>query len=91
MYTRVVDSWPGGEMSASTTKPELVHKHFRWDGRKLKRVQKALNAATETEAVERALDLVLSEQERNRIAEQAHRDFFNSGIEIRDVFGALDR
>ena len=78
-------------MPASTTKPEVVHKHLRLDGRKLKRAQKVLNAATETEAVERALDMVLSEHERNRIVEKAHREFFNSGIEIRDAYGALER
>ncbi|HUY94845.1 MAG TPA: hypothetical protein VMU71_06085 [Terracidiphilus sp.] len=78
-------------MGSSTAKPELVHKHLRLDGKKLKRVQKALHATTETEAVERALDLVLSEQERNRIVEKAHREFFGSGIRIRDVYGALER
>lgn len=78
-------------MAASTVKPELVHKHFRLDGKKLKRVQRALGAKSETETVERALDLVLSEHERNRLVEKAHREFFDSGIRIRDVYGALER
>ena len=77
-------------MVASTARPELVHKHFRLDGKKLKRVQKALNVATETEAVERSLDMVLSEHERNRIVEEAHRKFLTGGVVIRDVFGALE-
>ena len=36
-----------------------------------------------------ALEVVLSEDEKNRIVEKAHRDFLASGIVIRDVFGAL--
>ena len=78
-------------MGSSVAKPELVHKHLRLDGKKLKRVQKALGARTETETVERALDMVLTEQERNRIVEAAHREFFGSGIRVRDVYGALER
>jgi len=67
----------------------LVHKHFRLDGAKLKRAQKLLDAPTETETVERALDLAIAEEERDRIVREAHEEFFLSGIEIRDVFGAL--
>jgi hypothetical protein len=77
-------------MGASTAKSEIVHKHLRLNGRKLKRAQKALGAKSETEAVERALDLVLAEHERNSIVERAHREFFGSGIRIRDVYGALE-
>ncbi len=77
-------------MAANSARPELVHKHFRLDGKKLKRVQKALNVATETEALERSMDLVLSEHERNRIVEEAHRKFLTSGVVIRDVFGTLE-
>ena len=36
-----------------------------------------------------ALEVVLSEDEKDRIIEKAHRDFLASGIVIRDVFGAL--
>lgn len=67
-----------------------VHKHFRLDPQKLKLAQKMLDAPTETETIERALDLAISEHEKNRIALKAHRDFLKSGIRIRDVFGALD-
>ena len=66
----------------------VTRKHFRIDAAKLKRAQKVLRAATETETVERALDLAISKHERNRIAAEANRRFLNSGIAIRDVFGA---
>jgi hypothetical protein len=41
-----------------------VHKHFRLNQKKLKLAKKVLNASTETETVERALDLAISEYER---------------------------
>ncbi len=72
----------------ATVKTRITHKHFRLDTAKLKRAQKALSAATETEAVERALDLVITEHERNRIVREANHKFVRSGIAIRDVFGS---
>jgi len=66
-----------------------VHKHVRLDGGKLKRVQKALGARTETEAIERALDQVLSEQEKDEIVRNAHERFFQSDAKIEDVFEKL--
>jgi len=72
-----------------TARATVVHKHFRLDAAKLKRAQKLLDAQTETETVERALDLAIAENERDRITREAHEEFFRSGIEIRDVFGAL--
>ena len=72
-----------------TPRAAVVHKHFRLDATKLKRAQKLLDAPTETETVERALDLAIAEEERDRIVREAHEEFFRSGIEIRDVFGAL--
>jgi hypothetical protein len=71
------------------TKGQVVHKHFRLDSAKLKRAQKVLAAATETEAVDRALDLAISEYERSRLAAEANQKFLKSGIVIRDVLGAL--
>jgi len=73
-----------------TAKAQFVQKHFRLDAGKLKRAQMVLDANTETEAVERALDLVISEHERNRLVAEAHRKFLSSGIEIRDVYGVLE-
>jgi hypothetical protein len=50
-----------------------------------------LRASTETEAIERALDLVISEFERNRMAAEANERFVQSGIEIKDIYGVLDQ
>jgi hypothetical protein len=66
------------------------HKHFQLDTSKIKRAQKALQAKTETEAIDRALDLVIGEHEKNRRLAEANRRFFKSGIEIRDVYGRLE-
>lgn len=66
-----------------------THKHFRLDPVKIKRAQRVLRAGTETEAIERALDLVISEHERNRLAAEANERFVTSGIDIKDVYGTL--
>jgi hypothetical protein len=65
------------------------HKHFQLDSVKIKRAQKALRAKTETEAIERALDLAIAEHESNRLALKATERFVKSGIEIKDVYGTL--
>jgi hypothetical protein len=67
------------------------HKHFRLDAVKIKHAQKVLRASTETEAIERALDLVISEYQRNRIAAEANDRFVESRIEIKDIYGTLDK
>ena len=72
------------------TKTGLIHKHFRLDAAKIKRAKKIIGAKTETETIERALDQVIAEHERNRVAWSATQSFLKSGIEIRDVFGQLD-
>lgn len=41
--------------------PALRHKHLQLDQRKLNRVKAVLGAKTETEALDRALDLVVIE------------------------------
>jgi hypothetical protein len=66
------------------------HKHFRLDPRKLKRAQKALRASTETETIERALDLVISEDQRNQMTTEANERFVDSGAAIKDVYGNLE-
>lgn len=66
----------------------MVHKHFRPDSIKLQPAQKLLEAGTESEAVERPLDLAISEHRRNKLAEEANRRFLRSRIAIRDVFGS---
>jgi hypothetical protein len=75
----------------AAAKSHIIHKHFRLDSTKLKRAQKVLDATTETETVERALDLAISEHERSRTAAEANRKFVRSGIVIRDVFGTLEK
>lgn len=65
------------------------HKHFQLDAAKIKRAQRALRAKTETEAVERALDLAIMEHRRNRLALEASERFVKSGIDIKDVYGKL--
>ncbi len=62
---------------------------FQLDSVKLKRAQKALRAKTETEAIERALDLAIAEHESNRLVLEANERFVNSGIDIKDVYGTL--
>jgi hypothetical protein len=66
------------------------HKHFRLDSAKIKRAQRLLQVGTETETIERALDLVISEHERNRLAAKANERFASSGVHIRDAYGTLD-
>ena len=56
------------------------HKHFQLDAVKLRRAQRVLRADTETEAVERALDIVIAEHERNQLTVQANARFVRSGI-----------
>jgi hypothetical protein len=66
------------------------HKHFRLDPVKIKRAQRVLNADTETEAIERALDLVISEHWKNRLAAEANDRFVKSGVAVKDVYGTLE-
>ena len=73
----------------NTGRSRIVHKHFRLDVVKIKRAQRLLKASTETETVDRALDVVIAEHERNRLTREANERFVKSGIEIRDVYGKL--
>jgi len=57
---------------------------------KIKRAQKVLHAGTETEAIERVLDFVISEHERNQLALEATERFVKSGIAVKDVYGTLE-
>ncbi len=68
-----------------------THKHYQLDAAKIRRAQKVLRARTETETIERALDKVLDDAERDRLAREAHERFLKSGIQILDVFGKLDQ
>jgi hypothetical protein len=66
------------------------HKHFQLDSTKIKRAQKALKAKTETETIERALDLAIEGERSGRLALEATERFLKSGIQIKDVYGTLD-
>ncbi|HEV2716091.1 MAG TPA: hypothetical protein VGU64_12565 [Terriglobales bacterium] len=48
-----------------------------------------MHAKTETEAIERALDLAIAEHERNRLTLEANDRFIKSGISIRDLYSTL--
>ncbi len=73
----------------STARNRISHKHFRLDAAKIKRAQRFLKTGTETETVDRALDVVIAEHERNRLTREANERFIKSGIEIRDVYAKL--
>ncbi len=45
----------------------LRHKHFRLDQAKLNRLRTALGARTETEALDRAIDLILAEERIKKV------------------------
>jgi hypothetical protein len=77
------------ERRMSTATNRIAHKHFRLDAAKVKRAQRLLRTGTEMQAIDRALDLVIAEHERNRLTREANERFVNSGIEIRDVYGKL--
>lgn len=55
-----------------------------------KSVDWRLTGRTETEAIERALDLVISEHERNRMTAEANDRFVSSGIDVEDIYGTLE-
>jgi hypothetical protein len=57
----------GQEGNRVTRGRRRVDKYFRLDPVKIKLAQKVLRTGTETEAIERALDFVISEHERNRL------------------------
>ena len=71
-------------MPRQTTR--MKHKHYVLNEAKIRRAQKLLGTATETETIERALDEVISERERNRKAWAATERLLKSRIHVRDVF-----
>jgi hypothetical protein len=70
-------------------KTRIRDKHFRVDTIKLSRGRKILRAATDAEAIDRALDFVLSEHRRDQLAWEANNRFLESGANIKDVHGGL--
>jgi hypothetical protein len=75
------------------TTSQRRNKHVILNQAKLKKAQKVLGAKTETEAIERALDSVIDEDERNRRAWMAHDRFLRAAardsLQIHDAFGRL--
>jgi hypothetical protein len=65
------------------------HKHFRLNAAKIKRAQRLLQVRTETEAIERALDFVIAEHERDQLTADANDRFLKSGALLNDVYGKL--
>ncbi len=78
----------------NNTAKQRRNKHLILDQTKLKKAQKILGAKTETEAIERALDSVIDEDERNRRAWATHDRFLRAAVredlQIKDVFGRLE-
>ena len=72
-----------------STAKKRSHKHFQLDAVKIRRAQDVLQAKTETETIERALDLAISEYERSRAAAEANDRFIKSAVSIKDVYGVL--
>lgn len=79
----------GKEHLMAIVKRRTIQKKFLLDPRQITRAKKAQGAATDTETIVLALDHVISESERNRLALKANRKFLKSGIVLRDAFGAL--
>lgn len=77
-------------MGTSATVRKNKHKHLVLDQAKIKRAQKALGAKTETETIERALEIVIGEDEKNRRAWAATEKLIRDGIQIKDVFSRLN-
>ena len=69
----------------------IKHKHYALDEAKIKRAQRLLATKTETETIERALEQVISERERQRRAWAATERFIKTGAAIKDVFGRLGK
>jgi hypothetical protein len=67
-----------------------VNKHYRLDPMKIKRAQQVLRATTETEAIERALDFVISEHKYKRLAIDANQHLVPSGTLVKDIYGVLE-
>ena len=65
------------------------NKHVILDQSKLERAQKILGVRTETETIERALEMVIGEDEKNRRAWAVTEKLVKSGIQVKDVFGRL--
>jgi hypothetical protein len=75
---------------AGSRKRTRKNKHVVLDQEKLQKARDILGARTETETIERALEMVIGEDEKNRRAWAATEKLIKSGIQVRDVYGRLD-
>ncbi len=66
------------------------HKHLILDEAKIQRAKKLLGARSETEVIERALDELIEDRQREARLQKAHLRFLRSGAQIKDVYGRLD-
>ena len=57
---------------------------------KVRRAQRILGTSNEAETIERALDEVIAESRRTRLAWEANERFVKSGVQIEDVYGNLE-
>src|SRR2546427_12323179 len=89
VYIRGYPLWIGERGTFMATARSRSHKHFQLDSMKIKRAQKALRAKTETETIERALDLAIAEHESNRLALEANECFDQSDIGSQDGYRRL--
>ncbi len=69
---------------------EKKRKHLILTQSKLVLAKKILGTRTETETIEKALDSIISEAEKNKLAFKATEKFLKSRVEVRDVFGNLE-
>ena len=76
-YTMYIAVFRGGRMAVIA----LRHKHVQIDQRKLDRARRALGARTETETLDRALDIVVAEADIDRALRSAR-----GKVKIRRVF-----
>lgn len=71
------------------TKARIRHKHFRLDSIKLLHAKKLLSANTETETIERALDLVISEHRGKLLRSEANERSLDSALKTKNIHGGL--
>ncbi len=69
---------------------EKKRKHLILNQSKLSLAKKIPGTRTETETIEKTLDSIISEAEKNKMAFEATERLFKSGAKVIDVFGNLE-
>ncbi len=67
------------------------HKYSILNQSKISRAKEILGTRTDSETVEKALDLIISKAEKNKIAFDATEKLLKSGVKVIDVFGNLEK